>query len=109
MSRRAAPDVVYSTMGQSSLSDLALGKPYRYRGDSSWTPGDPRFRESETRRPGPPPGHPNSAGMKAERFARFCEARASGASVRDAGTAAGIAEKTARTYEQERKQQRGAS
>ena len=110
MSRRAAPDVVYSTMGQSSLSDLALGKPYRYRGDSSWTPGDPRFREPETRRPGPPPGHPNSAGMKAERFARFSQARADGASIIEAARITGVAIKTARTYERERReQQRGAS
>ena len=81
MTRRAGYEVVHSTMGQSSLTDLALGKPYRYQGIKDWVPGDPRFRESETRRPGPPPGHPNSAGMKAERFARFCEARASGATL----------------------------
>ena len=41
--RRAVPDVVMSTMGQSTLTDLALDKPYRWRGVPDWTPGDVRF------------------------------------------------------------------
>ncbi len=107
--RRAVPDVIHSTMGQANPGHLTQGKFYKFQGDPEWVPNDPRYREPETRRPGPPPGSPNSTEAKAGRFAAFCAARESGASVLDAGTAAGIAVKTARKYEQERRRQRGAS
>jgi len=110
VSRRAVPDVVYSTMGQSGPSRLTLGKPYRWRGVEGWTGGDLRFSEPEPRRPGPPPGTRNSAEDKARRFAVFCAAIADGKSVLDAGIAAGIGAETAKKYDRERrKQQQGES
>jgi hypothetical protein len=38
--------VTASTIGQSNPSQVSEGKPYRYRGDPSWTPGDARYRQN---------------------------------------------------------------
>ena len=56
--KRAVPDVAYTTMGQSSLSDLALDKPYRWRKTPGWTPASVRFREAPRRVPNPRGGTP---------------------------------------------------
>lgn len=103
--RRATPDVIHSTMGQSSPSQLTLSKPYRWRGVPGWTPGDVRFSEPETRRPGPPPGTRNSPADKARRFAVFCAAIADGKTVPEAGIAAGVRTETAQKYDRERRRQ----
>ena len=108
MSRRAVPGVTHSTMGQSSLSDLAQDNPYHWHKIPGWTGGDLRFSQPEPRRPGPPPGTRNSPADKARRFAVFCDAIADGKTVPEAGTAAGIGAETAKKYDRERrKQQRG--
>lgn len=101
--------VVSSTMAQANPSQVAMGRPYRYRGIPDWQPGDARFREPGTARGnGLSEDHRNSTERKAARFAVFSEARDSGASVLEAGRTAGVALKTAQSYERERlgKQQR---
>ena len=108
--RRTVPDVIHSTMGQANPGHLTEGKFYKFQRDPEWVPNDPRYREPETaRRPGPPPGSVNSPEAKAERFARFCAARAEDKSLTAAAIAAGVAIKTARKYEAERRQQREES
>lgn len=92
--RRAAPDVVYTTMGQSSLSALSPRKNYRWRGVE---PGDPRYREVVVRPGGPPP-------MSAARLQRIAELAAlldKGLSVEQAGKELGVALRTAEVYERE--------
>ena len=101
--RRAVPDVVYSTIGQSNPSHVTLSRPYRWRGDPTWTPGDPRFRE-ETR---PAPGGVANTTRRHARLERFAAilahladgpADATDADIREAGKAVGVGEKTAREY-----------
>jgi hypothetical protein len=110
----SAPRAVASTMAQAGLSDPAFDRPYRWRKTPGWQPGAPHLRETEPRRPGPAPDHPSSREAKAARFAVFTAARDGGDGVTEAGRAAGVQPKTARTYEKERKaalleQQRGES
>ena len=94
---------VNSTLGHANPAHVTLTRPYRYRGIPGWTPGAPHLRETEARRPGPPPDAKNSTEAKAARFARFVAAREDGARVGEAGRIAGVAAKTAQVYERERK------
>jgi len=110
--RRAVPDVVYSTIGQASPSQVTLSKPYRWRGVEGWTPGDARFREEN--RPAPS-GVANTTRRHArlERFAVILTHLADGpgdatdADIREAGKAVGVGEKTAREYRKALLRQRG--
>lgn len=103
--RRAVPDVLMSTMGQSSPSHLTLSRPYRWRKVPDWEPGDVRFREDAT-----PVGMRGGAAVTAERTRRMAEyarLRAEGLSVTEAGERLGVKRKTAGSYERERRMLRG--
>ena len=72
---------------------------YKYRGDSSWTPGDARFREENR----PAPGGVANTTRKNARLERFAVILgdpdgATDADIREAGKAVGVGEKTAREY-----------
>lgn len=108
--RLGTPRAVNSTIGQTSMIQPALDKPYRYKGRAGWTPSAVQFRERgepETPRRGLSADNRCSAEAKAARFALFCEAREAEpeGSVAAAGRIAGVTSKTAQAYERERKQQ----
>jgi hypothetical protein len=98
-------EVTASTMGQANPSAAGEGRFYHYQRDPTWTPNDPRYREEAARTHG-------AAVVSAERSARiaeFASYRAEGLSITAAGQRLGIAPKTARTYERERKAAGGSA
>ena len=95
--RRAVPDVVHSTLGQSNPSHVNLSKPYRWRKIPGWIPGDMRYREDVVARTS------QVSPERAQRIAEFGGYRDEGLSVTEAGQRMGIAPSTARTYERERR------
>ena len=104
--RLGAPRAVNSTIGQPNPSQVEDRKPYRYKGRDGWEPASVQFREREApaaNRVGLPADHRNSPAAKARRFALYCAARDDGKGVGEAARAAGIAAKTAQSYERERK------
>jgi hypothetical protein len=88
--------VTASTIGQANPSQVSESKPYRYRGDPEWVPGDARYKED------PAPGH--AAGLTRERARRLEEFEKHldrGLSVNQAGRELGIKPSTARHYERD--------
>jgi hypothetical protein len=106
--RRAVPDVVMSTLGQSSRSDLTLGKPYRYQGRKGW-PFDPDSRDDRGAIEEPKGGALARSAERKRKLALFTAARAEGLGVIAAGERAGVARKTAARYEKDRLQQQGST
>ena len=98
MRRTTTHVATYSTIGQQSPNHVTLSRPYRYQGIQDWEPGDARFRETEKAARAL-----SNSEAKAVRMAAFTAAREGGATVLEAGRAAGVASKTARSYEAERK------
>ena len=89
--------VTASTIGQASPSQVSEGKPYRYRGDPEWVPGDPRYKETA-----PPAGRlPGITEERAKRLEEFGRHIAQGKNAVQAGRLLGIKPSTARTYERE--------
>ncbi len=86
------------TSGQANPSPLTLGKPYRWRQNPGWTPGDIRY--ADERLIGAPPREL----PKSVKFAAFAAARDEGKGVTEAGEIAGVARKTAQRYERERRE-----
>jgi len=99
--------VTASTIGQANPSQVSESKPYRYRGDPSWTPGDPRYKE-EPARLGRLPGLTEDRAKRLEEFAGYLD---QGLNAVQAGRLLGIKPSTARHYERDlrilRQRQRG--
>lgn len=101
--------VVASTFGEGHRSPVGLGGGYRYRGTEGWNPAAGVHGPAESRRAGNGSRAGNAGAQartegKAGRFRAFCDLRARGVAVRDAGAdpAVNVQPKTARRYEAER-------
>ena len=103
--RRAVPDVVMTTMGQSSRTSLTDRKPYRWQGNADWTPNHPRYREVIVR---PANLQPMSSGRQ-QRIAEFAALLDEGLTVSQAGEQMGVAPRTAELYEREGRHLRRAA
>lgn len=101
MSRRAVPDVVYSTMGHSNPSPLTRSRVYQYRGRAGW-PDDPATRDGGGEIQAPQGGAIARSAERKRKLAVFTLARAEGLDVIEAGKRAGVARKTAYRYEKDR-------
>ena len=88
------------TSGQANPSPLTLGKPYKYRGDPEWEPGDPRY--AEPLQGGQLYGSSKETQARNARFAIFAAERDKNICVAEAGRTAGVQPKTAWRYERER-------
>ena len=95
--RRAVPDVVMTTMGQSSRTSLTDRKPYRWRGTPGWMPGSRGDDEVIGRPAGPPP----MSAARLQRIARFAALLDQGLTIEEAGKQMGVAPRTAELYERE--------
>ena len=96
------------TSGQPTPASVGNGKPYRYRGDPNWTPGDGRYRDGAE-----PPSElcsqnaVRSAG-KRQRLAEFARLTTEeGLTQTQAAARLGICLSTAQEYAREIKRQRG--
>jgi len=91
--------ITATTLGRGNPAHLTEGRWYRWNGDpakaidrdAEGSPLEPRTRATQ------------SAQARAERMAVFSAARTEGLPVREAGERAGVAIKTAREYERERR------
>ena len=100
--------MIGSTMGVSTPATAGDGhaKPYRYRGDPDWTPGDRRYRDKTTEPSGGSSLHNlKSSASRRERLAEFASYLEQGLTAAQAGKLLKIAPKTARTYWRELKEQ----
>ena len=88
----------FTTMSQSNPAVFA-GKPYRYRGDPRWEPGDRRYRQP--RQGEPLPQNRKATSAKRQRMAEYTRRRLEGQSKDEAGAALGISASTASYYERD--------
>lgn len=90
----------FTTMSQSNPAVFA-GKPYRYRGDPRWEPGDKRYRQP--RQGEPLPQNVTATSAKQKRIARYCELRLAGKSRAEAAADPGVlvGDSTSKAYEAE--------
>jgi hypothetical protein len=104
-------------IGQANPSHVDGRKPYRWRGNPGWEPGDPRFREDALIGRS---GAQASTALRQQRLVRFAAAlaelgepdpaRAPNPAVIEAGRRVGVGGKTAIGYRTAlRKQQQGAT
>ena len=96
--RRAAPEVVASTLGEGNPAHLTDRTNYRYRGRPGW-PYDRETRDDKGVIQPPKCGAVVRKAGRQERLKLFTAARAEGLPVEDAGKRVGVARKTAYRYE----------
>jgi hypothetical protein len=88
--------VTASTLGQANPSQVSESKPYRYRGDPEWVPGDARYKEEPA--PGRAAGLTEDRAKRLEEFAGYLD---QGLNAAQAGRLLGIKPSTARHYERD--------